>query len=161
MNKFVSRIIGLALVLGSLCVYQVTGTVREKDDEIARLTAESVKNEAELAAAQSEIAALTASSDSGSGTEEAGQYKDGSYNGEAEGFGGPISLTVTVSGGKITDITVNSHEGEDPAFYSNAEAIIGNIIDAQSADVDTISGATFSSTGIKNAVAEALKEASA
>lgn len=40
-----------------------------------------------------------------------------------------------------------------------AEDIIPTIIDAQSADVDTISGATFSSTGIKNAVAQALKEA--
>ena len=40
-----------------------------------------------------------------------------------------------------------------------AKDIIPAIIDAQSAEVDTISGATFSSTGIKNAVAQALEEA--
>ena len=40
-----------------------------------------------------------------------------------------------------------------------AEEIIPAIIEAQSADVDTISGATFSSTGIKDAVAQALEKA--
>ena len=52
-----------------------------------------------------------------------------------------------------------SAEKEDGAYLSMAEDIIPTIIDAQSADVDTISGATFSSTGIKNAVAQALEEA--
>ena len=59
----------------------------------------------------------------------------------------------------ITDISIVSAEKEDGAYLSMAEDIIPTIIDAQSADVDTISGATFSSTGIKNAVAQALKEA--
>lgn len=40
-----------------------------------------------------------------------------------------------------------------------AEDIIPKIIEAQSADVDTVSGATFSSTGIRDAVSEALKQA--
>ena len=40
-----------------------------------------------------------------------------------------------------------------------AEDIIPKIVEAQSVDVDTISGATFSSTGIKNAAKEALEKA--
>ena len=48
---------------------------------------------------------------------------------------------------------------EDGAYLSMAEDIIPTIIEAQSADVDTISGATFSSTGIKEAVTQALEEA--
>ena len=40
-----------------------------------------------------------------------------------------------------------------------AEDIIPKIMDAQSTEVDTISGATFSSTGIRDAVSEALKQA--
>ena len=50
-------------------------------------------------------------------------------------------------------------EKEDGAYLSMAEDIIPTIIEAQSADVDTISGATFSSTGIKNASEQALEKA--
>ena len=52
-----------------------------------------------------------------------------------------------------------SAEKEDGAYLSMAKDIIPKIIDAQSADVDTISGATFSSTGIKNASEQALEKA--
>ena len=72
---------------------------------------------------------------------------------------GKKEVKVTVEGGSITDISIVSAEKEDGAYLSMAEDIIPTIIDAQSADVDTISGATFSSTGIKNAVAQALEEA--
>ena len=68
-------------------------------------------------------------------------------------------MEVTVEGGSITDISIISAGKEDGAYLSMAEDIIPKIIDAQSADVDTISGATFSSTGIKNAVTQALEEA--
>ena len=88
-----------------------------------------------------------------------GSYEDGIWKGEAQGFGGVIQVEVTVEGGSITDISIVSAEKEDGAYLSMAEDIIPTIIDAQSADVDTISGATFSSTGIKNAVAQALEEA--
>ena len=52
---------------------------------------------------------------------------------------------------KIAEINVISAEKEDGAYLSMAKDMIPKIIDAQSADIDTISGATFSSTGIKNA----------
>ena len=49
--------------------------------------------------------------------------------------------------------------GEDSAYLSQAEGVISSIISAQSTDVDTVSGATFSSTGIINAVVDALGKA--
>ena len=88
-----------------------------------------------------------------------GSYKDGVYEGTGKGNNGDITVEVTVEGGQITDLAITSADGEDSAYLSNAEAIIPKIIEAQSADVDTISGATFSSTGIRNAVAQALEEA--
>jgi len=68
-------------------------------------------------------------------------------------------VLVTVENGTISEIEITSADGEDKAYLSMAEDIIPKIIEAQSADVDTVSGATFSSTGIRDAVSEALKQA--
>ena len=54
---------------------------------------------------------------------------------------------------------MTSAEKEDSAYLAMAEDIIPKIIETQSAEVDTISGATFSSTGIKNAAEQALEQA--
>lgn len=65
-------------------------------------------------------------------------------------------MSVTVSGGKITDITITSYE-DDQQFFERAEStIIDKIISAQSIQVSTVSGATFSSNSILEAVADAL-----
>lgn len=48
---------------------------------------------------------------------------------------------------------------KDGSYLTMAKDIIPKILDAQSAEVDTISGATFSSTGIKNATKQALEKA--
>ena len=66
---------------------------------------------------------------------------------------------ATVKDGKIEAVEVTSAEKEDGAYLAMAEDIIPKIIEAQSAEVDTISGATFSSTGIKNAAEQALEQA--
>ena len=86
-------------------------------------------------------------------------YKDGTYTGEAEGYGGTIQVEVTLAGDEITSINVVSAPGEDSAYLSQAESVINSVISSQSTDVDTVSGATFSSTGILNAVDEALGKA--
>lgn len=86
-------------------------------------------------------------------------YKDATYTGEAEGYGGTIQVEVTLAGDEITSINVVSAPGEDSAYLSQAESVINSVISAQSTDVDTVSGATFSSTGILNAVDEALGKA--
>jgi len=70
-----------------------------------------------------------------------------------------ITVLVTVENGTISEIEITSADGEDKAYLSMAEDIIPKIIEAQSAEVDTVSGATFSSTGIRDAVSEALKQA--
>lgn len=91
-----------------------------------------------------------------SGTESTGKYKNGTYNGTGSGFRGNIDVTVTVTVGKITDITVNSYN-DDKEFFERAKSkIISEIISKQDTDVSTVSGATFSSNGIIETVSDAL-----
>ena len=139
MKNFWIRIVNVAAILVIIFGYNMVTEAREKDDEIAKLSAQIQSEEA--------------------GGDTAGSYKDGSYEGTATGFGGDITVTVTVDSGKITAVDIVSAEKEDGAYLTMAEDIIPKIIDAQTSEVDTISGATFSSTGIKNATAQALESA--
>mgnify|MGYP002225469951 CR=1 FL=1 len=128
--------------------------------ETTKLQKESLEAAAKTtqnAAASEEAASDASAADTDDTT--ASPYLDGTYEGEAEGFGGMITVQVTVKNGQMTDLSILSADGEDSAYLSNAKDIIPKILEAQSADVDTISGATFSSTGIKNATAEALEKA--
>ena len=129
-------------IVGVLLGYNSVLDARAKEDEIARLSAQIAGN------GQSD-------SENGDST----NYKDGTYTGEADGFGGTIQVEVKIQKNKIAEINVVSAEKEDGAYLSMAKDIIPKIIDAQSADVDTVSGATFSSTGIKNASEQALEKA--
>ena len=80
------------------------------------------------------------------------------YIGEANGFGGPIKVKVTMDGDKIAKIDVLSH-GDTPGICDKAFSTIPQaIIDAQSTKVDVASGATFSSQGIMAAVEDALSK---
>lgn len=91
--------------------------------------------------------------------EEPQGYTDGTYYGQAQGFGGTIQVKVVISEGSITDIAVVSASGETPSYLSSAKAVISRILAAQSPNVDTVSGATYSSNGIINAVKKALSQA--
>lgn len=68
-------------------------------------------------------------------------------------------MEVKVEDNIITEVSILSAEKEDGAYLSMAKDIIPEILEAQSADVDTISGATFSSTGIREASKQALEKA--
>ena len=84
---------------------------------------------------------------------------DGVYTGTGQGRNGPITVSVTVSAGEIAGIEVIDHV-ETPRYFASAAEVIGSIISAQSTEVDTVTGATISSDGIKEAVANALLEIS-
>ncbi len=87
-----------------------------------------------------------------------GQLNDGTYTGSARGYKSVITVQVTIAGGKITDIQVVS-QGDDEPYFSNARAVIQRVISSQSMNVDTVSGATYSSTGILVAIKNALLQA--
>ena len=88
-------------------------------------------------------------------------YKDGTYYGTAGGFGGSIRVEVVIRDGKIADIRVIDASGETGEYLSRAKGVISRILSKGSPNVDAVSGATYSSTGIINAVKRALSQAAA
>lgn len=82
--------------------------------------------------------------------------KDGKYIGSAIGFHGNIKTEVTIKNGKIADIKILSSSNETPSYFAKAKAVIPKIIEKQTYDVDGVSGATYSSDGIKKSVKNAL-----
>lgn len=83
-------------------------------------------------------------------------YKDGVYEGTGTGFNGDITVSVTIADGVISAIDV-TNQNETPAYWKAAQEIIPAIIAAnQTEGVDAVSGATYSSEGIKKAVDTAL-----
>lgn len=187
-QNFIMRILCLLLILAAVVGYnsmQKKDTQAQESQEITALTKrvekleeqnteilsaleEAAKNqEAAIAQAQrdakdkddaaKEDAEETDTEEESDDSENV--YKDGAYTGSAQGFGGAITVQVTLANDEITDIQVTSAPGEDSAYLSQGEGVISSIISAQSTDVDTVSGATFSSTGIINAVVDALGKA--
>lgn len=140
--------VSLIVIVEMLIGYNTVLAARAKDEEIAKLKSEIADEQ------RSEITETqTKAKDSDT------EYKNGTYEGEAEGFGGPIRVKVKIEAGQISEIEILSAEKEDSAYLSMAEDIIPEIIEAQNIEVDTVSGATFSSTGIKNATQQALEKA--
>ena len=187
-QNFIMRILCLLLILAAVVGYnsmQKKDTQAQESQEITALTKrvekleeqnteilsaleEAAKNqEAAIAQAQrdakdkddaaKEDAEETDTEEESDDSENV--YKDGTYTGSAQGFGGAITVQVTLANDEITDIQVTSAPGEDSAYLSQGESVISTIISAQSTDVDTVSGATFSSTGIINAVIDAIGKA--
>lgn len=88
------------------------------------------------------------------------QFKDGVYSGEATGFRPGLKVSVEIKHNKITNIKITEHNEENARFYAEPiEKIPQRIISSQSTDVDIVSGATYTSVGIMNAVNNALSKA--
>ena len=86
-------------------------------------------------------------------------YTPGTYTGVGAGKNGDITVEVTFSAEKIERITVVSHS-ETPSLSDAAIANIPTqIVESQSLGVDAVSGATYTSNGIVEAVADAVKQA--
>lgn len=99
----------------------------------------------------------SANGDSASGS----TFEAGTYEGVGEGYAGDITANVTVTESEITDIELDMPE-ETPSISSGAEEqIVSDILESQGLGVDTVSGATGSSTGIIAAVTAALEKAGA
>ena len=86
-------------------------------------------------------------------------YVDGTYTGSGTGFGGTITVQVTVSNHKIASINILDASSETASYFANAQGVVSRIISSQSPNVDAVSGATYSSNGIITAVQNALSQA--
>lgn len=87
------------------------------------------------------------------------KYKDGVYTGTGTGFRPGDILQVTIKGGKISNIEVVS-SNDTLSFFGRAYSqVVPEILNQQTINVDTVSGATMSSDGIIQAVQNALNKA--
>lgn len=130
----------------------------------------AVRNALGLSSTSSGSSGNSSGTNSGTGSAsvssvtESGNWKDGTYTGSASGNsggfnGGTTRVSVTISGGKITAINVLSNQDTAQYFNRAKSTIINSIISKQTTNVDTVSGASFSSRGIINAVRNALSKA--
>lgn len=142
MDKFFIRFISLTVILASVFIYNGTIENRKQEEKNSELEFK-----------------LKHGQNYSESEQESGRFTDGEYEGSAKGFGGDIKVQVVVENGNISKVNILSADGEDNAYLESAKGIIDDILAAQSADVDTVSGATFSSTGIKNAAKEAIGKA--
>ena len=151
-NGFWIKIISVVLVVGALFFYNQSAHYRSSIEEAnkqLKAYAEKVETMQNSQGEQTQTGPEA----------EPSKYKDGTYEGSAKGYGGDIVLKVTVEQDTITDIQVTSASGETPSYYNSAVSVIDSILEQQTAEVDAVTGATYSSNGIKNAVAAALSQA--
>ena len=148
-RDFILRAVNLVLIFGVLWQYQNTALLRA--DAVAQRQREIKEVEAwntSVLQAQQEAE-----------EEKPTGPKDGTYEGSAYGFGDLITVSVTLKDGKMTDISVLRADGEDKPYYKQAVSVLNEILNAQSTDVDTVSGATLTADGLIDAVADALRKA--
>ena len=81
---------------------------------------------------------------------------DGIYEGSGDGFGGKITVRLTVKNGRLQKAEIISAKNETKDYLESAKKILDDAVKQQSTDVDTVSGATLSSNGIIAAMKDAL-----
>ncbi len=120
----------------------------EKDNGVTGKSKQESTSESESDSSLAEIAAV----------QDASAYKDGTYYGTGKGFAGTMKVKVDIAGGKIASISIVSTKDGD-SYVKSASSLLDTIVEKQSTNVDTVSGATFSSRGIIAAVRSALSQA--
>lgn len=120
----------------------------EKDNGVTGKSKQESTSESESDSSLAEIATV----------QDASAYKDGTYYGTGKGFAGNIKVKVDIAGGKISAISIVSTKDGD-SYVKSASSLLDTIVEKQSTNVDTVSGATFSSRGIIAAVRSALSQA--
>ena len=158
---------GVDVVSGA--TYSSNGLKQAVNNAISKAEGEKEAHETEdrtLDEDENETAADTGEAEE---TENAGEdmedvqeisYADGTYRGEGEGLWGAVVVDVTVTDGKIAAIDLVSTE-DDKLWFDDAWTLTEDIIEKQTYKVDTVSGATYSSAGIMDAVKDALSKAPA
>ena len=146
-KNFLLRAVNLLLILGVLWQYQQVALVR------AAAVSQRKQEIAEVEAYNASVLQAQSAEQSRSG------YRDGTYEGSAFGFGDVIRVSVTIQSGKMTDIAVLDASGEDKPYYKQALPLLDEMLAVQSAEVDTVSGATLTAEGLIGAVEDALGKA--
>ena len=86
-------------------------------------------------------------------------YTAGTYEGTAQGFGGSITVQLTVEDGKIVAVTATGEAESSPAIGNDLTSLADQLLAAQGTEIDGVTGATVTTDAVKEAAAKALAEA--
>lgn len=153
----------LTIVIGDTYNLKISGTTKTIKWSSSNTSVASVSSAGKVTAKKKGTATITATVNSkkyNCKITVATKYKDGVYEGSGTGFrNGTTTVSITLKNDVITNISILSN-GDTPRFFNYASSqVVSDIIDAQSANVDAVSGATYSSMGIMDAVDNALSKA--
>lgn len=127
---------GVLIGVGVICATIMVSQLLIAGNLAKEKTADSVKK--------------TAENDAG------GNFQNGIYTGTGEGYRGKVTVTVKVADGKITELVLDDY-ADDKSYMERAKnRIFQEMISRQNTDVDAVSGATYSSNGLIEAVNKAL-----
>lgn len=163
MKRFWTKTINLILIVSVIVGYNQICLYNQKAEEAESLQVQLTDSQTMLKNTKNSLGSEKNSNENPSNSKDnvESKYKDGTYIGNGTGYGGTITVKVVISHGKINEISVVSADKEDKAYFDMAKKVIDKIKEKQSNHVDTVSGATFSSTGIIKAVGQALEKAEA
>ena len=148
--------------IGGAAIEQLAPQILEKQSaEIEAVSGATITSDAVAAAAADAIAQAFATEEAGTegAAPEGLTFTPGTYTGTADGYNGPVELSVTFDENAITGIeVVNSAETAEVGTVAY-DILIDQIIEANGTGVDSVSGATFTSFALKSAVNMAAEEA--
>ncbi len=87
----------------------------------------------------------------------AGVLHDGTFSGSGTGYAGPVEVSIVVEGGVITEIKLGDNN-EDAPYLSDAVKLFDDVLEQQTYAVDSVTGATSSSVGLKSAIKKAMAQ---
>ena len=130
-------------------------------DALAQASGAAAESATEAAATESATEAAAAEGTAETAAAAAGSYTPGTYTASAKGMDGDVPVTITIGDdGTITGVQVDV-SGETAGIGAEiGDEVTKQILDAQSAEIDGVAGATVTSTAVKTAVADALAQAS-
>ena len=87
------------------------------------------------------------------------RFTPGTYTAEADGFGGTVSVSITAGENSIEKAEIIGKDETESVGQAAFETLTQQLIDAQSAEIDGVSGATFTSNAVKEAAQKAISQA--
>ncbi len=142
--------------VGGAALEDLAAQIKEKGAEIDGVSGATLTSNGAKEAAAAAIAQAMGTAEEG-GEEIA--FTAGTYEGTAQGYQGPVTLSVTFSETGIEDIQVGEQKETDHVGTSAYDIMIPEIIEANGTGVDALSGATFTSRAVKEAVNAAAEAA--
>lgn len=157
-SKVISLTVSALLTLSALAACS-SNTANNQTGSPASSTTDSSTDNATESSGGSTSTGSTTDSTADIATEPQEKYVDGVYDGTGTGKEAGILVHVTIKEDRITDIKVIDYHDTPDYFEEAAAEIIPAIISTQSTEVETVSGCTYSSKGIIQAICNALSKA--